>query len=1239
MRNIGSSVPLLGEHARNVSVADCVGMSISAGTFMMKDFLRPFVQCLVCMGLLAANVSSQELTAARLVAQVGNETSDAIAFSPDGRWLVTGGVDARIWDVGSGRELRRLIANESTDAIALLPDGRQILTSGRAQNQRDYIVRLWDSSTGTEVRRYAGHSGRIGTIAVSPDGRQMLTGSGDKTARLWDIVTGKTLRILRHSKAVTSVTFSSDGQLAFTGGWDVVRVWQLTSGRRLKEAGRKSYGKFLAISAHSQKAVNEGCNGEIWDITRDEPLVEIVRPMKYCFKVAAFSADGTRILLGTADGVVLLVNSETGAEIRRWTPRGSAADLNRNSVNAVVFSPDGRRVATLLWNQLQVWDSDSGEEIRRFEGRSGFPRVSTFFPDGRRLLIASDNSASVWDLETGRPIRRFDGHSVSIESASISTSGNLVVTGSYDGAARVWEADSGRQLHLLQGDTGSVAAVAISPDERFVLTGTHGDGPGQGTTTLWDLTTATEVQRFEAHGYVRSVAFSADMRFMASAGIDRVGAKSRWTARVWDFKSRKEVATLARGWITSVAFLPDGQHLVTGGEEGLDLWAVPTGRHIKHVSDAQAFRVHLAQEGRWVLTEDHGSSVARLWDLMTGREVRSFATGQNGMLGVDISRDGQWVVASDRNGSWLWSEDVQGPRVTLIAFYDGSWAVADPEGRYDATDPDRSEGLHWVVGDEVIELQQLKNRFYTPRLLGRVWQGERLPGVTGLRNVGMTPTITIIEPRLNDTLLELTLDNRGGGLGRVVVKVNGRELPDQYRPRDAQAASARVVVDLSSAVRRPDGENDLEVIAYDAKEVVATRPVRGGLKTTKQTDVKPDSFFALVVGTSRFSGPDSMNLKFAAKDATDMANALRVGATRLYGANRVHITVLTSDAGDESGRPTKSNIQRALNDISHDAQPLDTVVVYLAGHGLAYGPDTYYYLTQDARGIDLSDDGLREVSTLSSNELRRWLQVEVKALKQVIILDTCAAEAASLELVKLADKRELSPEQIRALELLKDSTGSFVLMGSAADKVSYEASRYGQGLLTYALLAGIKGEMPLEGQELRVLRWFAHAEDRVPALAREIGGIQRPRISAPRGNDFPIGLLTAGDRAGIPLASPKPQLLRILCFDENDADEIGLEPLLRARLRELSQPLARGANSADPKLVYLDNVVGDVADALMPRVRYQRTSGSLRATLRLVRGSSVIHQQDVTLPENASAASQVLAAEILAAIANLSVAD
>jgi hypothetical protein len=333
----------------------------------------------------------------------------------------------------------------------------------------------------------------------------------------------------------------------------------------------------------------------------------------------------------------------------------------------------------------------------------------------------------------------------------------------------------------------------------------------------------------------------------------------------------------------------------------------------------------------------------------------------------------------------------------------------------------------------------------------------------------------------------------------------------------------------------------------------------------------------------------------------------------MLGKERTNVTVLASESGQE---PTKQNIRQAFDRVAKEAQGSDLLVVYLAGHGAGARneQDQYYYLTKEARSTEIDrDPGLRAVSTISSAELKEWLSRTNMPLKQVVILDTCAAGAAFGDMVKLAEKRDLSTDQIRAIELLKDSTGSWILMGSAADSVSYEASRYAQGLLTYALLEGMQGAA-LEEDRVEVSKLLGFAQRQVEDLAKGIGGIQRPVLSAPKGQTFPIGLLREEDRKQIHLAALKPQLLRARVLDENDLDSLKLEPALRAELRAASLPATRGSGRQDPQIVYLDSVVDEVPDALIPQVRYTVEGDKVKVRLRLLQNGKPVAEQNLELP-------------------------
>jgi hypothetical protein len=201
----------------------------------------------------------------------------------------------------------------------------------------------------------------------------------------------------------------------------------------------------------------------------------------------------------------------------------------------------------------------------------------------------------------------------------------------------------------------------------------------------------------------------------------------------------------------------------------------------------------------------------------------------------------------------------------------------------------------------------------------------------------------------------------------------------------------------------------------------------------------------------------------------------------------------------------------------------------------------------------------------------------------------------------LVGKRDLPSDQIRAIERLKDNTGFFVLMGSAANAVSYEASQYGQGLLTYSLLQGMKGAKLRENQFADVGLLFGYAQETVPTMAKNIGGIQRPLIITPdTSTSFDIGKFTATEQQKINLSNAKPIILRpSLQNKEQDYDDLDLTRDLQKQLREANFVTVRGDSSP---LVFVD--ADEMVDAVKPSGSYIVKGDKITVTIRLIRNKT-----------------------------------
>jgi WD40 repeat protein/serine/threonine protein kinase len=541
------------------------------------------------------------------------------------------------------------------NSVAFSPDGTRIVTGSW-----DHTAKVWDARTGTPQLELKGHTNVVHSVAFSPDGRRIVTGSYDQTAKVWDARTGTPqLELKGHTSRVTSVAFSPDGTHIVTGSF-TTKVWDARSGRlqlELKGGGVDS----VAFSPDSTRIVTGGSDGtaKLWDARTGTPQLDLKRYMGGVNSVA-FSPDGARIVIGSNNATAIVWDARTG------TPQVELSG-HPDVVRSVAFSPDGTRIVTGSRDQAKVWDARTGTPQLELWGHTGYVISVAFSPDGTRIVTGSwDQTAKVWDARTRTPQLELSGHTLGVSSVAFSPDGTRIVTGAgssknLSGEARVWDARTGRSLLELKGHTGYVSSVAFSPDGTRIVTGS-----GDGTAKVWDARTGTPQLELKGHTLgVSSVAFSPDgTRIVTGAGeLLKHGGE----AKVWDARTGTPQLELKghTSWVYSVAFSPDGTRIATGSfDKTAKVWDARTGTLQLELKGGMVTTVAFSPDGTRIVT--CSGQVARLWDARTGIPQLELKGHMHGVESMAFSPDGTRIVTGsfDKTAK-VWDAGTGTPLLTL----------------------------------------------------------------------------------------------------------------------------------------------------------------------------------------------------------------------------------------------------------------------------------------------------------------------------------------------------------------------------------------------------------------------------------------------------------------------------------------------------------------------------------------------------------------------------------------------
>jgi WD40 repeat protein len=640
-------------------------------------------------------------------------------------------------------------------------------------------VRLWDVANGRDLHLWRDAHDMGGGFALSPDGRHIVLPERltpwDFRLKLWETATGgEAGTFFGELSGPTSVAFSPDGKFIVTaGGSSDIKLWDV--------AARK-------------------------EVRRLRSLDSVIK--------ATFSRDGRSIVVGTDRGVLVAWDVATGKEIKRYSAPA-------RQVTATRFSPDGRFILSGSGRAVRLWEAATGKLLRTYVGLPDGPVLAKDSLTGENTIIG-DGVSTVAFSSDGR-----------LALASLGGLGTLV---------RRWEVATGKEVTAFVSRMPHT--VAFSADGRFAYIGDT--GVVRGALLRWDMDTRQHVAFPGAAEEIRGLSLSQDGRLLLSGGRQ---------LQFWDAAAGKELAfarqgakepkdlkeRLLRGGPiqanqTAVALSPDGRLALSAStSRELDLWDTATGDLVRTLKGHTEWVGTLAfsPDGRTALSGD-GDGLLKLWDIAAGKELKTLR-GHVGRVGsVAFAADGRRAVSGAEDGAVrVWDLEQGRELAALFAAAEDDWLAITPYGFFSASRRD-TDMLALVSDAGVTTMGQVHKSLFNPDLVREALAGDGANEVEGAARVvnlekvlegGPPPSVEIAThpPGTRSTTATVAVSarvtDRGKGIGRIEWRVNGITVGVM-----GVSVGGGPVHDVQRTLALDPGDNRVEVIAYEARNLLASPP-------------------------------------------------------------------------------------------------------------------------------------------------------------------------------------------------------------------------------------------------------------------------------------------------------------------------------------------------------------------------------------------------------------------------------